>query len=344
MLDRIWEFLRAKLQQRTQPEFFPFLSLADEYAWLCYQPVYQRGFKEPPLVYLNGGYSPFILTRHKEFQAEVVPRELIIDRTLRQAMASLPFPVIGVPWYQISSLADLTVLGHEVGHSVEVDLELTPQLDHALSSAVGPPWIAWRSELFADLYGCLCGGPAFVTALAEFLSAEDQSAVHPDYPLPAVRFAFNLAVLEFQGHDVASLRNTYTSTYPEDGTALFAEAKVAATKMIEAVSGNLSINFDANMNASAREIARSVVISNDQITGYYGLPILTAAYRYAFDSAISLGTVKLSRLARIETKMHAAVATGLRSGLRSGEVARPAPDFSQTSELWHSQLKRSASA
>ena len=42
---RIWEFLRAKLQQRTQGEFLPFLALADEYAWYCYRPVYEQGFK-----------------------------------------------------------------------------------------------------------------------------------------------------------------------------------------------------------------------------------------------------------------------------------------------------------
>ncbi len=71
-LFRIWEFLRAKLVQRHEIRFKAFLRLADEYAWICYQPIYEAGLKRPPLVFLNGGYSPFTLTRSEEFQAESV--------------------------------------------------------------------------------------------------------------------------------------------------------------------------------------------------------------------------------------------------------------------------------
>ena len=199
-LFRIWEFLRSKLAQRREPNFRTQLWLADEFAWLCYKPIYDRGFKEPPLVFLNGGYSPFTLTRKTEFQAESVPQELIQDQKLIEAMASLPFPVIGVPWYQAQNVAELPVIGHELGHSVEADLDLEGDLNEAIAKAVKDPdrrscWLDWRSEVFADVYGSLACGPSFVSTLAEFLSAEDPDDTPDEYPPPAVRFEFNLAVL-----------------------------------------------------------------------------------------------------------------------------------------------------
>src|SRR5712692_7672444 len=51
--------IRGKVVQRREGRFATFLQLADEYAWLCYQPIYEAGLKEPPLVFLNGGYSPY---------------------------------------------------------------------------------------------------------------------------------------------------------------------------------------------------------------------------------------------------------------------------------------------
>ncbi|HPQ17242.1 MAG TPA: hypothetical protein PLP04_18575, partial [Bryobacteraceae bacterium] len=111
---RIWEFFRSKLAQRYEKAFARYLAIADEFAWLCYHPIYEqarqanpgRAMKEPPLVYLNGGMSPFILTRDASFQAEAVPRELISGSGFKQATSSLPFPVIGVPWNQVLHLPD----------------------------------------------------------------------------------------------------------------------------------------------------------------------------------------------------------------------------------------------
>jgi hypothetical protein len=134
---RIWEFLRGKLAQRREPRFSSFLWLADEFASLWCKPIFDAGLKEPLLVYLNGGYSPFTLTRWEQFQAESVPEELIHDRPLLEAMESLPFPIIGIPWYHIRNLADLPVIGHEVGHSVEADLHLTQAIAEAPRQS---PW------------------------------------------------------------------------------------------------------------------------------------------------------------------------------------------------------------
>src|SRR5262245_3828768 len=78
-LFRIWEFLRNKLAQRLDERLERYLQLADEFAWICYEPVHAKGYKQPPLVFLNGGFSPFMVSRNEAFQAEVVPQELIED-------------------------------------------------------------------------------------------------------------------------------------------------------------------------------------------------------------------------------------------------------------------------
>ena len=294
-------------------------------------------------MFLNGGYSPFILTRHKQFQAEVVPQELIVDRTLQQAMASLPFPVIGVPWYQVTTYADLTVLGHEVGHSVEVDLHLTPSLDEAIRDAITDPmrrgqWLLWRAELFADLYGCLCGGPAFVSTLADFLSAEEQANTPAEYPAPSIRFAFNLAVLAGEGHDVTALSETWEAIYPAEGGAVAQEISDVAARMLTVTKAAAAIRFGTESEKSAHELARNVVTKNDQIAGRHDLRVLIAAYRHGFDIALATKGGDLSRLVKFEAPMHGAVDKDLRSGETPRALA--ASKFDGLGAGWLSQLKR----
>ena len=70
---RIWEFFRAKLAQRLETGFAAFLSCADELAWACYEPARALAYpdpvsnerREPPLVFFNGGWSPFAVARDR---------------------------------------------------------------------------------------------------------------------------------------------------------------------------------------------------------------------------------------------------------------------------------------
>jgi hypothetical protein len=180
-LRRIWEFFRSKLTQRRDPKMLLFLQAADELAWACYKPMLdlhtssQR--REPPLVFLNGGLSPFALSRDQAFLAEDVPGQALTGKTYDPILQHLPIPVIGVPWNQVAHLPDLPVVAHETGHAVEQDFGLHgPVLDNLkLKLGAGSPhlahWEAWSKEVFADLWGCLKLGPAYANSLMDFLAS-----------------------------------------------------------------------------------------------------------------------------------------------------------------------------
>jgi hypothetical protein len=334
-LFRIWEFLRGKLVQRSDSSFRRFLWLADEYAWLCYKPIYDQGMKEPPLVFLNGGYSPFTLTRQESFEAESVPRELLTSQRLLDAMANLPFPVIGVPWYQIQGLADLPVIGHEVGHSVEADLHLETPIRNAIEGAVDDEerrakWISWASEVFADVYGCLGCGAAFVSALASFLSTERADAGGDSYPPPALRFQLNLAALralqDESGANTISAR--WASVYEVESE--WHPYRDDAAKVAQAILNNVSaagkpvrslIPFDQDSKQVLVLVDK--VMSLSQISKGMPLRALIAAYRLAFDQFVKgnstdkLGA-ELPKLKRLENAMM----ESLTPDVRSGEVPR----------------------
>jgi hypothetical protein len=332
-LFRIWEFLRVKLAQRREPRFSPFLWLADEFAWLCYQPVYDHGLKEPPLVYLNGGYSPFTLTRNERFQAESVPQELIRSRPLVEVMESLPFPVIGVPWYQIRNIADLPVIGHEVGHSVEIDLRLTEAISGAIRGAVVDPvrrlrWNEWASEIFADLYGAVGSGSAFVSALANFLSTEDRQEEAEGYPPASIRFRYNVEVLRATGcdSDCDKLSARWNDVFPM--SAPFAEyvrdAPAVAIALLNEFSGGGKKGLEwvhlAEDQRRAHDLATRA-LQRGEISKNEPLRALVAAYRFAYDEIVEnkdplTAAASLCRLDRLESAMQ----EGLKPDLRAGET------------------------
>jgi hypothetical protein len=62
--------------------FQDYLYAADELAWACYEPAQRKvvpehvpteQVKEPPLVFFNGGASPFVSSREQSYEAEAVP-------------------------------------------------------------------------------------------------------------------------------------------------------------------------------------------------------------------------------------------------------------------------------
>ena len=204
---RVWDFFRDKLELRFSPDFKDVLWVADTVTWDCYRPVMDRAVlagivpaaqvREPPLTYLSAEFSPLTWVRGSR------PND---GRDYHLGAARLPIPVIQVPWDHLANLWELVSLPHEVGHDLEADLRLRPELLLSLQTALesaGVPqervkiWLAWEGEVFADLVGLQLGGPAFARGLmhlillpASFVTAYDPGDPHPTH---FVRMLMNAA-------------------------------------------------------------------------------------------------------------------------------------------------------
>lgn len=239
-LHRVWEFFRSKLVLRSVDWFNRYLTAADELAYACYHAaqlaavegtVPRDAVKEPPLVFFNGGSSPFTRTRSISFPAEEVLNEEIVTEGLLELLRHLPIPVIGVPWYQVQHLPDSLVIAHEVGHDILADFNLARSIEAALKGrmenrvegARQPAWLQWSEEIFADVFGVLAAGPAYVGALVDFLATDvsavsEESRSGPDwgaYPTSYLRVLICLEVASRLGFEEESerLRKEWAETY-----------------------------------------------------------------------------------------------------------------------------------
>jgi hypothetical protein len=214
-LHKVWNFFRSKLVLRSFRHFRDYLAIADELAYDCYKPVTEargEGFREPPLTFFNEESSPYAMARNRSY-AFAIAGGSIANEAASALLQSLPVPVIGIPWFQQGHLPDLAIVAHEAGHHVEDDLELAPQLDLALNTALNnanldavrlAAWLSWRGEVFADVYATLAIGRAFPFALLDFLTSSDVQAVSAEtiagppwgsYPTAPLRIAVTREVL-----------------------------------------------------------------------------------------------------------------------------------------------------
>jgi hypothetical protein len=220
-LHRLWDYYRSKLALRSVSWFQQPLYAVDELAWACYKPLQlavadgrPASLKEPPLSFFNGAWSPFAAGRGRVYEPERVEGAILTTTSVRDAIRKLPIPVVGVPWYLAQHLPDSPVICHEVGHIAEQDFGLTEAVEAALESADipdehRPAWRSWRGEVFADVYGCLGTGPAFVSTLMGFLvdnpaTVAKQQLAAPGwgkYPTTDLRMTFNFEVLRRMGLD-----------------------------------------------------------------------------------------------------------------------------------------------
>jgi hypothetical protein len=255
---RIWEYFRSKFVQRNEKEFRTYLRVADEFAFACYKPVQKSVFsdplnvkcKEPPLVFFNGGTSPFSLSRGKSFQPEAVSDEPLNNKEI-EVITKLPIPLVGIPWNQIKHFPDAVVIGHEVGHIVEDDFDLKDKLQVLLAEAITErkaeerheAWKSWLGEVFADIYGCWATGPSFAGALIDFL-ARDYGAISTekktdkewgDYPTIYLRVRLVLQTLKSMGFQAEAapyerLWNGFESKMPEEYVA---DIPVVVSKLLD---------------------------------------------------------------------------------------------------------------
>jgi hypothetical protein len=291
-LFRIWEFFRGKLAQRLDDRHAESLELADEFAWVCYQAAAAQIYKEPPLMFLNGGFSPLTLPRNRRFDPEYVPNELIQGDEFTAATARLPFPVIGIPWYQAVAPWELPVIAHEVGHSIEGDLRLENDLRHRIEVAVANPehrerWKGWCTEIFADFYACRAMGPVFVSNLAEFLEGAGLADTDKSYPPASVRLGLNL---EFLGDEfpeqVVKLRQRWAAMLEIPAEYRDYADTEAPRVAKEFASLQLGLTrFSANDYRNAYTLASHALAPN-RIDGLHDVRTVAAALRIAYDATV----------------------------------------------------------
>ncbi len=328
-LHRIWDFFRQKLLQRGFDQFAATLAAYDDLVWACYEPALEAHKKvnaqweekrQPPLVYLDSDGSPYMLPRDAPYSGQGFRK--LRRESFRKIVRELPIPVVGAPWFHLEHLPDALILTHEVGHVVEDDFGLTGDLkanldreldddearlrdagadDEAIAAftARRPAWQAWMGELFADAYGVVAAGPAFVGSLIDFLSRDPEriaSEKRPrwgkweDYPTDALRVLTNLAMLENTGFPtaVAELRAAWTAAYPEHTLTHYeADAPAVARalldgqlaglneKSIKAVLPPWPASRQAALETHARDVALGLSLQTKDVRELFALARLT---------------------------------------------------------------------
>ncbi len=313
---RLWEFFRSKLALRQVTWFRASLIAADQFAWECYQPVRAcvsvahlppEACKEPPLVFFNGVASPFAQPRDRAYQLADLPGESPHTPSLNDALQRLPVPIIGIPWFQAQYLPDMLIIGHEVGHCVECDFCLTARLQALLQTCNLPSdrlgaWQAWLSEVFADLYGVLASGPAFVSSLMEFLAIDPlyvarQSRSAADwtrYPTSHLRILLCLQALRQTGHaadTVETLARVWKETYVSHAMVPFEAdidrivAALISTPYPEFSGLKLTniLAFDASRHQLAMNEAALMLAGKMQALSATDARILLPAARLAYE-------------------------------------------------------------
>jgi hypothetical protein len=301
---RLWEFFRSKFSQRLADEYRTYLAWADQLAWNCYKPVRAFSVKAPPLVYLNGGFSPFVTRRGSPYFGEIVASETFTDEDVIAAQRKLPFPIIGVPYYQVRHYAEMPSIAHEVGHVVEDDLDLNTELNQLFNDTLKADhprlnlWMGWRRELFADVWGCLGTGPAFASALADFKYGQEEESPIPvegtKYPPPWLRLAFAKAVLESKSlnFNVGAILQPFQEVFKQAGGAggFLDDANSLATAVLTHTFSNRwtlpkLLKFSAEQQKRADSEAKGVLATPPRaITNELDIRVITAAYRLAYDA------------------------------------------------------------
>lgn len=126
----------------------------------------------------------------------------------------LPLSMVGIPRNFVSQPWNLVAIAHEVGLAVYSDIELsweianklqTEPIVNGVSPQTAPIWSRWHETLFADIYGTLKLGPAYVSGMIELLGADPNltTALDPNMsvPPPFIRWQIMIQTLSFLNFD-----------------------------------------------------------------------------------------------------------------------------------------------
>jgi hypothetical protein len=310
----IWELFRSKLAQRSEVYFQEQLLAYDDLAWACYEPAMTRFAKvpkEPPLLYLNSTWSAFLRPRDTTFEKELEQGKdagaAIDAQDYRTTIQKLPFPLLALPWFQVAHAPSALLIAHEVGHAVEFDFDLTSAIDNALKGAQLQHAADWRgasSEVFADLYGCLCLGGYFAGSLLDLIVA-DRTVVAADdqfarYPPRAYRMELAVRALDFLGlsADALRVRQTWETVYGP--TTQLPGYTADAEQVVKAIYGENGMNLstlirppDANIAAVAQYAAQG---NSKDVERYTDARVLFCALRHVYENGTPAGLTRASPL------------------------------------------------
>jgi hypothetical protein len=299
LVHMIWDFYRTRFSLRIVEPFDRYLALADAFARACYEPVYRMLCKVPgdqlcpaPLVTFNDQISPWATPPEPvELESQAGP---FTAAQFKQAVESMPLALVGVPWSYLTYLPHMALIAHEVGHAVERDCKIS--ISDALDPLAPedperkPAWQAWGREVFADIFGCWMAGPAFVWALADYLSSERDNIakqIRPQrngdwttYPTAPLRIRLGCAVLKERGFGQESkeLWDAWQSAYPEDQLSEFERdfedvaARLAAAARLEEVDPLFLFtaqNFQTASRDAALLTARAKLVAEPRIPQCY---------------------------------------------------------------------------
>jgi hypothetical protein len=264
----IWEVFRGKIAQRDDERFRAQLMACDDLAWACYEPAmvkFSTARREPPLVYLNSTWSAFLRKRNVPFEKDVQAgkdaRDVLDEDDYVGTLKQLPIPLLGLPWFQVAHLPSTMIIAHEIGHAVEFDFDLTSKIAAALDNAglaFTDDWKGAASEVFADLYGCLCLGEHFANALLDLLVAgKSFVAAETDfdfYPTRAHRVELTAKALEHLGlgNAAAQIRSTWEEAYGPLAPLLSRGKDVQ--KVVEAFYGTPGIDLASVIKPPTEDI------------------------------------------------------------------------------------------
>lgn len=185
-------FVFRTFRQHTSHEFHQKLATIDAIIRDLYLPTaklaHERGLlpkeclSRTPLAYITDVPEGEVPWRQHVQQAVNCGRRIPIS------LMTIPRKLVAQPW-------NLVALGHEVGLCLYADLDLgweiasklqTESASAGVSPQTAPIWARWHATLFADIFGTLKLGPAYVSGMIELLGADPISAVaiSPNTPTP----------------------------------------------------------------------------------------------------------------------------------------------------------------
>jgi hypothetical protein len=312
---RLWDYYRSKLSLRYVRWFSGYLATADEFAWACYEPAQEVAERRAdarlrggPLVFLSGDFSPFTFARETAFEVSDVPGTLDSEQ-FEAVLAALPIPVIGVPWYQVAHLPDAVLIAHEVGHDVERDFGLGDRISAqgeaalaAVDADVKFAWSNWLREVWADLYGVLAAGPAFVAAMTDLLVTDPTEVVADarspinfgPHPPAFLRVRAMTHALEETGFrkNAGTYWTAWNESFPANGGGAAAVVAVAESVVDELLSGTFPelgdkqlgdvVSFSAAQHDTALAVQRAALADEEPQSS--DIRSLVAGARLAFDA------------------------------------------------------------